>query len=196
MIESLHTSIEAIKNDDFTGEWKTDIYLDPISERIYSFTNTGGIPMDAYNGIDLRILTVRPGAIAESVYDYLSSIEELLKTLLGEFEGTEWNGSNEIGKWKRDEDGFNTLDYIQSSYAPEIASYWPAGDWFSPITYELKVKWETGMTAEEIIDSEGCGDPIDGMCDRDEAIAWLEQQIEEWNAEKEDEEIDSDSQIL
>lgn len=66
MIESLHQSIEDIQYEDFTGQWKTDIYLDPESQKLYTFTNTGGIPMDVYHGIDVRILTVNPGAIAES----------------------------------------------------------------------------------------------------------------------------------
>ncbi len=182
MIESLRQSIEEIKDYDFSGEWKTDIYLDPEQQALYTFTDTGGIPMDAYHGIDLRIITIKPGAIAESVYDYLSSIEEDLESLLDEYEGSEWNGHNHIGKWKKDEDGMNTLDAIHSEY-PQIAYYWDAGDWFSPVISDLRRSWQEGKTAEEIIDEQGCGNEIDGMCDRGEAIAWLEGKIEEWENE-------------
>lgn len=181
-IESLHTSIEAIKDHDFSGQWSTDIYLDPVAQTVYTFLDTNCTPATAYHNIDRRILSVSPNAIASSVYDWLSNVEDTLASLVGEYEGSEWDGNNDKGKWT--EAGEELLDYL-NQLPREIASYWDAGEWFSPVEGDLKASWESGLTAEQIIDEQGCGNDVDGMCDRAEAIAWLERKIAEWTADNE-----------
>lgn len=187
---ALRQSIEAIKDYDFSGQWKTNIYLDPEAKNIYPFTNTNCIPGTAYHNIDQFILTVSPSAIAASVYDYLIEIEEELQAIIEEYQGSEWNGNNHVGRWS--EEGMNLKAALSMNHHPEIASYWDAGDWFEPVTGELKTAWEEGKTAEEIIDEQGCGDEINGMCDRSEAIEWLNRKINEWQAEQDDQDEDEE----
>jgi len=185
-IATLRESIEAIAAEDFTAQGTTTaIYLDPEKQNVYTFLDTGAIPMTAYHNIDQLVLRVRPGAIASSVYNELLVIEDRLAAILGQYQGTVWNGSNHIGKWSQDGlDQMEALDEYQGQRVNEIAYYWDAGDWFSPVSDTLKASWQEGQTAEQIIDGQGCGSEQDGMCDRDAAIAWLKEKIGEWEAEK------------
>ena len=68
----------------------------------------------------------------------------------------------------------------------EIAAFWDPGDWFGPVLQDLKEKWESGMDAAQIIASEDLGDTVVGMVDRDQAIEWLEDTIQEWQEEAEE----------
>ncbi|MGL5923751.1 hypothetical protein [Chroococcidiopsis sp.] len=183
MIESLRASIEALQEEDFSGSWggwKTDIYLNPEDGTVYCFLDIGqGIPQESHNGIDKRILTVYPSAIAQSVYSWVVSIEDTLEAMLKEYLGSEFDGHNPIGRWSSK--GIELLDYVRSQDTDTIASWWDAEDWFDPD--DLKPLWIEGKTAEEIIDQHGCGDVFNGMVDRDEAIAWLDDRIEEWKKE-------------
>ena len=183
-IATLRESIEAIAAEDFTAQEKaTAIYLDPEKRNVYTFLETGGTPMAAYHKIDKLVLRVYPGAIASSVYNELLVIEDRLAAILGEYQGTVWNGSNHVGKWSQD--GLDQMEALGEYQGQrEIAYYWDAGDWFSPVSETLKASWEEGQTAEQIIDGQGCGSEQDGMCDRDEAISWLKEEIGEWEAEK------------
>lgn len=179
---ALHTSILELADYDFSGEWKTDIYLDPETEKLYTFTNTGGVPRTVFHGIDQHILSVSPKVIPQSVVDALLYVESLLESVLKGWEGTEWNGNNHIGLWS--EDSLDLLTEIQQKTNDyEIAHYWDASEWFSPVIDDLKTAWREGKTAEQIIDAENLGNDADGMCDRSEAISWLEYMIGEWESE-------------
>ena len=190
--QALIDSIESLKTEDFSvcSGFKTDIYLDPETERIYTFVGSNSTPMSAYHNIDRHILRVGDGAISASVYNAIKDVEDDLHDLLDLYNGSEWNGSNHIGQWSEKATELN-LRIDDKLFQAEIASYWDAGDWFSPIAGDLKAEWESGKTAEQIIDEQGCGDEIDGMCDQNEAIDWLEGRIEEWQTEAE-EEVDED----
>lgn len=184
--QTLIDSIEALKDEDFSvgSGFKTDIYLDPEAEKIYTFVGSNSQPMTAYHRIDRRIVTANSSAIPASVYSAIKSLEDNLDLLIDQYEGSEWNGNNHVGQWS--ESAEDTLESIWDQQL-EIASYWDASDWFEPVTDQLKDAWENGQTAEQIIDEQGCGNEADGMCDRDEAITWLESKIEEWQAEAEEE---------
>ena len=40
------------------------------------------------------------------------------------------------------------------------------------------------MRRQSLIDSENCGNEVDGMCDRAEAIQWLQRRMDEWKSEE------------
>ncbi len=177
--QTLVNSIEALQNETFTcaSGFSYDVYLDPEAEKIYTFLNSNAVPVAAYHKIDLRILTLNNGAIPESVYSALKEVEDNLDTLINHYKGAEWDGSNHKGQWEPE--AFNLLEYLQQKDF-EIGYYWEPEDWFEPVLGSLRQQWEDGSTAEEIVDREGCGTPVDGMVDRDAAIEWLEEQIREW----------------
>jgi len=182
--EKLRKSIDAIANEDFSGKWQTDIYFDPERSIVWTFLNTGNsVPSDAWHGIDKHILKVLPGAIASSVHRYLLDNEDIILSILEGYEGQEWDGSNHKGSWT--EDSMDQLALLHQE-PTEIGFYWDAGEWFSPIERDLKESWKAGKTADAIIDEQGCGDDVDGMCDRGEAIEWLQSKIEEWAEESEE----------
>ena len=182
--QNLIDSIEALKDEDYSvcSGFRTDIYLDPEEGKVYTFVGSNSHPRSAHHNIDRHILRVDDGAIAESVYDAVKSIESNLDDLLDLYLGSEWNGSNDIGQW--DERSVELEEYIAEALSSNpIASYWLPGDWFEGIMDELKTSWAEGKTAIAIIDEQGCGDTQDGMVDRDDAIAWLESQFSEWESE-------------
>jgi len=183
MSDTLHNSIlnagEAVH-----PAYPTDFYLDPESEQIQWYTRTGaGIPAPAYHGIWVRLFQAPPNAIPKSIVQNLLRIEkQLIYDCEKNFQGTEWDGHNHIGVWK------DKPDY--SMFRFEIATIWDPEDWFGPVLQDLKEKWESGMNATQIIDSEDLGDTVDGMVDRDQAIEWLEDKIQEWQEEAEEEEAE------
>jgi hypothetical protein len=147
-------------------------YLNPIDRVIEAVSFGGGHPAPAYHNIWTEVFTAPPGAIPESVVENLLAIEDRLVLDCEEnFQGTEWNGYNHIGIWE------DKPEYPME-YQFEIGVFWDPYDWFD--LRDLKDKWQGGMTAAQIIDSEDLGNIYDGMCRRDEAIKWLEQVIEEW----------------
>ena len=191
--ETLLESIESILAEEFSDNCPTDIYLDPEAGRLYSFSERGAIPISAYHGIDCRILTVQEGAIPASVKRCLFELLDTLVSILDLYEGTEWTGRSHIGVWP--DEALQLLEATRNGhFAQDLAYYWDACEWFEPILSELKFRWEQGGTAEQIIDDEGCGseESVDGMCDRDEAIAWLKTEIADWEAEAKEEAEDGE----
>ena len=179
MIESLHNSIEQIKTEDFTGEHKTNIYLDPERKVIYTFTDTGAVPANAYWGIDKCILTVFPNAISNSVYNVLLEIENDLENLVeNHYLGSEHDGRNWHGKWTEESDWI--MEQIDGKTIDQIAYYWEPDDWYESLMKELHDGWEAGQSPEEIVDYYGCGDELNGIVDRDSAIEWLKCRFQEW----------------
>jgi len=182
--ETLLESIEAILAEEFSDNRPTDIYLDPEAGRLYTFSERGAIPISAYHGIDRRILTVQECAIPASVKRCLFELLDTLVSILDLYEGTEWTGRSHIGVWP--DEALQLLEATRNGhFAQDLAYYMDSYDWFEPILSKLKFRWWEGATAEEIIDEEGCGDEdsLDGMCHRDDAVAWLKAEIAEWEAE-------------
>jgi hypothetical protein len=180
MSDTLHNSI-LNAGDAVHPSYPTDFYLDPESEQIQWYTRTGaGIPAPAYHGIWVKVFQAPAGAIPESVVENLLKVEDrLIYDCENNFQGTEWDGRNHTGVWK------DKPDYSME-FQFEIAVFWDPWDWFGPVLQDLKDKWESGMDAAQIIDSEDLGDISSGIVDRDQAIEWLEDKIQEWQEEAEE----------
>ncbi len=162
--------------------YATVYYLDPENRVIEPYTVIGaGIPAPAYHGIWVKIFSAPAGAIPESVVTNLLRIEDQLIYDCENFQGTEWDGHNHIGVWR------NKPDYSVRQF--EIGSFWDPCDWFEPVLQDLREKWENGMNAAQIIDSEDLGNIYDGMVDRDAAIEWLAETIKDWEDEEDEEEV-------
>jgi hypothetical protein len=158
-------------------------YLDPIEKVIQPWIEIGsGIPRAAYNNIWVKILTAPANAIPESVVNTLLRLEDqLVYDCEVNFRGTEWDGDY-IGIWR-------SKPNYPFEYELEVACFWQPEDWFELDDLEdLKNKWKRGMTPTQIIESKDLGDYDRGMVDKDEALEWLEQMIEEWKKEEEGEE--------
>lgn len=87
---------------------KATLYLIPGEEnggtpQVYSFGNVGpGVPMPAWNRRHLSLGTVPLDTKPESLRDWLLEQEESLLALSALYLGSEWDGSNEVGRWHED----------------------------------------------------------------------------------------------
>jgi hypothetical protein len=164
-------------------------YLDPIEKVIQPWIEIGsGIPRAAYNNIWVKVFSAPANAIPESVVKVLLELEDtLIYDCENNFQGSKWDGSNFIGVWKRKPD-------YEFEYQIEVTCYWSPEDWFDVFDIEkMKRKWQSGMTPDQIIAEENLGSPDQGMVDREEAIQWMEDLIEEWKNKEEEEEEEKDS---
>jgi hypothetical protein len=176
-MNTLHESIlqagEAV-----SSRYAVSYYLNPIGQVIEPYTVVGaGIPRAAYHNIWVEVFTAPADAIPQSVVENLLAIEDqLIYDCQHNWLGTEWNGFNHVGLWKEKPN-------YPWAYNFEIACFWDPADWFEPVLGDLKTKWQKGINATSIVDSEDLGNIYDGMVDREEAIQWLENMIEEWEEE-------------
>jgi hypothetical protein len=139
-----------------------------------------GIPKAAYHDIWVKVLEAPADAIPESVVENLLRIEDrLIYDCEYNFQGTKWDGHNYVGVWRNKPEYSREFDF-------EVAAFWEPEDWFESVLGSLKQKWELGMDAVQIIDSEDLGDIHSGMVRRDQAIEWLEEVIQEWREEAEE----------
>lgn len=183
---ALVKSIEALSDYDFdcVSGFSTKIYLNPEAEKIEVFQDSNNsMPMKAYHHEWLHICNIPSVSVPDSVVSALLEIEDALESAIESYEGTEWNGSNHVGQWSWNED--DSMHFAQLTSELSFASYWEPGDWFESCMGELKKEWESGKTAEQIIDGQHLGDSADGMCDRPAAIEWLEDEIAQWVADAE-----------
>ena len=181
---ALQLSIEDLGSENFNVAYgqKTDIYLDPEKKAVYTFVGSNSSPMDAFHNIDLLLMRVHNGSIASSVQAAIENISENIGSVIDLYLGTEWDGSNHVGRW--DEGLCDELECLQEKLSlTPAACYWDASEWFGPVVDDLKAEWKSGKTADQIIDGQNLGDDCDGEVDRDEAIAWLNGMIGEWSAD-------------
>jgi hypothetical protein len=184
METSLHLSILELNNESFfvPSGHKTDIYLDTEKRTIYSFVSNGGVPVCAYNGIDTLILSVWDRAIPAAVVDTLLDLEDDLLCVLSCYEGTEYDGRNHVGVWASG--ATDAKEFLwEKANSLSIGSFWDPSDWFGDVLEDLQNSYASGKTPTEIITEQHLGDWQDGECDRDEAIAWLEDMIQLWDAQ-------------
>ncbi len=176
--QTLTDSIEALMEEDFNciSGFKNDLYLDPEREKVYTHVGKNSMPMEAFHNIDTFIISIHPKAIPTSVYNAVKAIENGLDSLIDEFRGTEWNGNDHIGQWTEDAGGIlECLAQIQH----KIAYYWDPSDWFESVSdSDIQSLIDEGRTAEQIVDTLGCGNDTDGMVDRTDAISWMTNHIE------------------
>lgn len=179
--QSLLESIEELGGDsDYRhpcSGYKQELYLNPETYTLYVFEHVGaGTPMRAWHGIDKWILDIPDRAIPESLVEVLKRKLGNLVETCERFEGTKWDGSNHRGVWRSDDEygvdaSFDHMDF-------DIACYWDPSDWFGDADDEIRRLASEGLTPEQIADKLYLGDTMDGMCKRDEAIDYIETQLE------------------
>jgi hypothetical protein len=89
-------------------QWRYGLYLDPEARRIGHWEMYGsGTPERVWHGRAV-IADLPFGAVGESVEEIVRSDElrDLVAALFALYEGSEWNGSNHIGRWQRDDDEY------------------------------------------------------------------------------------------
>lgn len=124
---------------DFDGRsrgWRASIVIDPEDREVTLYTCIGsGVPMSVWHGLQMQI-GIDIAASGESVRELLESDEgqSLLNDLIDCYQGSRWDGSNTVGSWGRDEDGFLTCDGVTeklSQLLEQAETYWSASDWLA-----------------------------------------------------------------
>ena len=120
-------------------EWICEVYLIPSAEtgglpEITTHSGVGniGTPMRAWNN-RWHSLGVLPGrCVGSSALHCLQRLEDDILSLNAEYLGSEWDGSNLVGKWEESEDdpsGQHLEDAWMQAF-DDCESYWDAGDWY------------------------------------------------------------------
>ncbi len=84
------------------------LYLIPAAEnggkpQVYTFGHVGpGTPEAAWHRRHLSLGTVPLDTNAESLKAWLEGQAETLQAISALYQGSEWNGSNEVGRWHED----------------------------------------------------------------------------------------------
>jgi hypothetical protein len=187
MNQKLIDSIEALANEDYACQsgWQTNIYLNPENETVYTFLTCNSVPASAYHNIDQFICKVWNEAIPESVRDGVMSVIDRLQAILDDYQGSEWNGSNHVGRWK-----IRGTEDDQESYEPisqdiSIGYYYDPCDWFVDQDEMIKT-FCAGKTAQQYCDDSNLDNGTEGAVKPGEALSWLEARWEEMQAEADD----------
>jgi hypothetical protein len=142
-------------------QWRYGLYLDPEARRIGHWEMYGsGTPERVWHGRAV-IADLPFGAVGESVEEIVRSDElrDLVAALFALYEGSEWNGSNHIGRWQRDDDEYcdakhELTERIEKLFE-HVATYWSASEWLSQVWSQseadsIRARMQDGETLEEI----------------------------------------------
>lgn len=115
---------------------KATLYIDPEGPRVYTFGYVGNAswPMAAHHRIHISLGSVPLSTVPNSLKEWLEAHTDEIEALIAEYQGSEWNGSNHIGKWSDESDELHTaLDQqLQEAFNQnEIQTYWDASDWYA-----------------------------------------------------------------
>ena len=186
--------------------WLCKLYLVPAEEtetgrpRVETFCGVGsvGTPMQAFRRRWLSLGSYGAKIVGESVREQLEVAADLLVATANRYQGSEWDGSDRVGRWALDAD--DEMD--PSLDLPDhdgLRSYWDAADWFGP----AGIDWPE-LCAEASIDPErAMGDDWEDVADevaaiveplQDEAVSgtadYARRKAEQWREERaEDEEV-------
>lgn len=120
------------------------VYAVPGSERkdgvphVLLYSGVGsGYPERAYHGRWLRLGSLAAKAVGSEAVEVIESHKGLILSLLATYQGTEWDGNNHVGVWKRpDNDDDFDIEYMCYDIdrdLSQVATYWEASDWFAPV---------------------------------------------------------------
>lgn len=158
-IQQILDSIKTFEIELYPGH-QTYIYLNPEDCSLYG-ARSDVTPDRVSRNIDRRILDVAENVnvdtVRQALAEYLLKIYELQDT----FKGTEWNGHSHVGVWDSDyeqrrKDGYRPFWYMEEC----LSFFWAPEEWFDTRDsndWQMKRKWELGLSVEEIIDTEDLG---------------------------------------
>jgi len=122
---------------------QVSLYLIPADEtssgvaKVTTVRNVGpGCPEPAWHSRWHCLGNLSVDFIAESLVEVLESQRDTLEQIAASYLGSEWDGSNHVGRWRE------WLDGIEIDL--ECETYWPASDWLGQTTLE--------ETARDVLD--------------------------------------------
>lgn len=155
-----------------TRGWRACLVLDPEERTVYAFTAIGsGTPMNVWHNRALA-LSVDATVSGEHLRDLLEGDEAqaILADLCDTYEGTHWDGHNNVGCWACDETGMpeHTAGVAALEQMIEgVPSYWSAAEWLSGAWSECKREVEEVILSAKDEAAEGVA--LDALADK-----WIE----------------------
>ncbi|MHA2248604.1 MAG: hypothetical protein ACXADY_26900 [Candidatus Hodarchaeales archaeon] len=156
------------------------IALDPEKCEIYSYDSGGGMPEVIFNGRHINICIPPAKFSAESILDFFKSdeVQKILKSIMSSYRGVEWNGSNNVGRWKSSDGDLNDFEYerhdLEEMMIDNVACYWSMSEFasdMSAIADMIDGEKDAFKAAERIVDSAFYADIL---LDNNEVIGWLQ----------------------
>lgn len=173
------------------NNWRYGLYLDPEARRVshWEFYGTGTPERVWHNRAVIADLP--RGAVGEHVREVVDGDEfrGLVEALFELYQGSEWNGSNHVGRWSgNDEYGSKTheLELMIEALFEHVPTYWDASDWFAGGQWgesdanDIRVRMQRGETLEAIAE-EFVADARnnDAYLDDAEVLACIESLLEQ-----------------
>ena len=128
---------DAAELDITNHAWKCDVYLIPSLEtgaepEITTHEGIGnlGTPMPAWHNLWHYLGRLPAACVGDSALAMLEDLEDTILQIDKAYLGSEWDGSNHVGKWDLNEDFDYHLEQKWTEAAAEVAQYWLAGDWY------------------------------------------------------------------
>jgi hypothetical protein len=180
----IYPTAEALDTIGYSRDsWRFALYLIPAGEsssgrpEITSHSGVGniGTPMPAWHGRWASIGSYGPDVQGESVLAALRELEPLLLAASDAYLGSEWDGSNHVGRWEveTDEDGIalgceatDALYLAWEQAAESLVTAWDAGDWYAP----ARVSWADICEAHGV-DTERGESALAELAEHEEEVA-------------------------
>jgi hypothetical protein len=147
-------------------------------------------PMDVWHSRALSI-PLPNDARGTEIEEYLAGddAQSLLWELDSLYLGSEWDGSNHIGRWERDEDDYRgrveeIIEELGRGIDDCVVTYWRAGDYLSPVWSDerdaLSARLKSGGSIEDHADEIiAASNSLEVELDRDDLIKTLEYMADE-----------------
>lgn len=114
-----------------SGAQRPLVVLDPESMHVYTWGAVGaGSPEPVWHGRHRVLGTVPVEADPDGLLEVLQSQERKIRKVASLYLGSEWDGSNRIGRWEDSEEDWedSAEDDLDLS---GVATYWDASEWYA-----------------------------------------------------------------
>jgi hypothetical protein len=188
------TDLIEVADDDYDcaatdTNWRFGLYLDPEARRVSHWSMYGsGTPMPVWHGRAL-VIGLPYGAVGSAVREIVESDEcrALLTALCDSYRGSEWDGSNHVGRWQGEGDGTDRHEKEEAIEAlfREVPTYWSASEYLSPVWGQdeadsVRERLRKGETMDDIVnDMVEDALRIDVHLDADDMLSTLESLLAE-----------------
>lgn len=177
--DTMTASIIGLAQEDYSSV--SDLYLNPETPALYVLPRTDGVTMRVWERRDERICSIPANAINDDVARAVTALRPKIDALVAAYQGLEWDGSQYRARWGDKGDMPDVLD---------VQCYWDAELWLEPVEDEIIKMSIEGCTPADILAEYGTGDQDNGFVHRDEALARIEQIIDDDRSRRDEMGID------
>jgi hypothetical protein len=133
--------------NEYDSQYTVMLALNPESLEIFTHAYVGcaSVPMRVFHNLDINLFHAPSGFVAESLIKWFETkeVQAVLQNILSGYEGSEWNGSNYVGKWLSTDGSLPDCEYdchqleqllAESISSLEIQCYWGIDTFFTDVS--------------------------------------------------------------